>query len=62
VAVLSFMSMTGCPSEFGKEGRVAKAIHKDTADMVIRRCSNERIEEVCGNGKQHTPQCQECFS
>ena len=62
VAVPSFMALTGCPSEFGKEGRIAKAVHKDTVDMVIKRCSNERIEELCGNGKQDTPECQECFN
>ena len=62
VAVLSIMTLTGCPSGFGKDGRVDKAVHKDTADMVIKRCSNEKIEEVCGNGKQHTPECQECVN
>lgn len=58
--VVSSMTMTGCPSEFGKDGRVNKAIHKDTQDLVIRRCSNERIEEVCGRGKEDSDECRKC--
>lgn len=62
VAVLSVMAMTGCPSEFGKDGRVSKAVHKDTMDLAIKRCSKARIEEVCGKGKQHTPECRDCLN
>ncbi|WP_224361077.1 hypothetical protein [Hyalangium versicolor] len=57
---LSAMAMIGCPSEFGKEGRVAKAAHKDSMELVIKRCSPERIEEVCGNGRENTPECKQC--
>jgi hypothetical protein len=32
------------------------------ADMVIKRCSSDKIEEVCGNGKQHTKECQDCLN
>jgi hypothetical protein len=28
------MAMTGCPSEFGKDGRVAKAVRKDAHPEV----------------------------
>lgn len=62
MSVLAVTSMSGCPSEFGKEGRIAKAIHKDTVELVITRCSEERRKEVCGAGKQHTPECQACLS
>jgi hypothetical protein len=58
--VLSITATTGCPSEFGKDGRVAKAIHADSQELVIRRCSQEKIEEVCGNGKENTPECKKC--
>jgi hypothetical protein len=60
VLVLSTLVMTGCPSEFGKDGRVAKAIHKDTVDMVIKVCSEQRHNEVCGNGKERTQACLDC--
>ncbi|HVG64035.1 MAG TPA: hypothetical protein VNA24_36060 [Hyalangium sp.] len=42
--------------------RIAKAVRKDMADMVIKRCSSDKIEEVCGNGKQHTKECQDCLN
>ncbi|MBN1203737.1 MAG: hypothetical protein JXB05_02290 [Myxococcaceae bacterium] len=61
VVVLAVMATTGCPSEFGKDGRIAKAVHKDSTELVIKRCSKAKIEEVCGNGKQHTPGCKACF-
>ncbi|WP_407739948.1 hypothetical protein [Hyalangium sp.] len=61
VVVLSGMATTGCPSEFGKDGRVAKAVHKDSDALVIRRCSKEKIEEVCGNGKEQTRACLDCL-
>jgi hypothetical protein len=60
VGALSLMALTGCPSEFGREGRIAKAVHKDTMELVIERCSPEKIEEVCGNGKGDTPECRKC--
>jgi len=58
--VVSCMAMTGCPAEFGKDGRVNKAIHKDTQELVIRRCSNERIAEVCGPGREDSEECRRC--
>jgi hypothetical protein len=63
VLVLSVLAMTGCPSEFGKEGRIAKAVHKDSEGQLgLIRCTKERIEEVCGNGRQHSPECQDCLN
>ncbi len=59
-SLLFVMALTGCPSEFGREGRIAKAMHRDTMELVIKRCSAEKIEEVCGNGKENTPECQKC--
>ncbi len=52
--------MAGCPSEFGKDGRVDQAVHKDTQELLIKRCSNERIEEVCRRGKEDSEDCRKC--
>jgi hypothetical protein len=61
VVVLSVMAMTGCPSEFGKDGRVAKAVHKDAQDqLLITRCSEERRQEVCAPGKKDSVECRKC--
>ena len=60
MGVLALMVVTGCPSEFGKEGRIAKAVHKDTVDMVIKRCSNEWRNKVCAPGKENSQECREC--
>ena len=58
--VVSSLVIAGCPSEFGKDGRVDQAVHKDTQELVIKRCSNERIEEVCGRGKEDSEDCRKC--
>ena len=57
---VSSMAMTGCPSEFGKEGRVNQAVHKDAQDLAIRRCSDELIAEVCAPGKENSDECRKC--
>ncbi len=61
VGVLAVLMMSGCPSEFGREGRVSKAVGKDAAELTTTRCSEEEIEEVCAKGKEHTPECQACL-
>lgn len=48
---------TGCPSEFGKEGRVAKAVHQDTLGLVRQYCDQKTYDELCGGGKENTPEC-----
>ena len=63
VAVLSIMTLTGCPSEFGKDGRISKAVHKDSKERLleIKRCSEEWKKEVCSNGPNRDDEkCQEC--
>jgi hypothetical protein len=57
---LSIVAMLGCPSEFGKDGRLNKAARRDTQDLFIKRCSKQKIEEVCGNGKENSAACREC--
>jgi hypothetical protein len=49
------------PSEFGKEGRVAKSVHKDAQDQLgIKRCSQERKNEVCAGPLRDEQKCLEC--
>lgn len=61
VGVLSFMVMTGCPSEFGREGRIAKAVHQDVQEnLVITRCSEERKKEVCEGPQRNPKECRKC--
>jgi hypothetical protein len=31
-------------------------------ERLIKRCSKAEIEEVCGHGKQPTPECQDCLN
>jgi hypothetical protein len=58
MGVLALMMMTGCPSEFGKDGRVNKAIHQDTVDLYLKRCNDQQQELHCGGDKQGTPECR----
>jgi hypothetical protein len=59
--VLSLLMMTGCPSEFGMEGRIDKAVHKDAIELVRKHCTADRREQVCGGGKEKTQRCiEEC--
>lgn len=61
VVVLSVTTTTGCPSEFGKEGRVAKAVHADSQDQLsITRCSDVERKRVCGPGKENSDECRRC--
>lgn len=62
VTVLFFSVLTGCPSEFGKDGRVAKAIHKDEQDrsLTITQCSDNVRRKACAHGKEHSDECLKC--
>jgi hypothetical protein len=61
MVVLSVMVMTGCPSEFGKDGRIAKAVHQDSMEhLVITRCSEERKKEVCEGPQRDAKKCLDC--
>jgi hypothetical protein len=61
VAVLSILATTGCPSEFGKDGRVAKAVHKDSQDQLgIKKCSEQRKKEVCEGPRRNSKECRQC--
>jgi hypothetical protein len=54
---LALMILTGCPSEFGREGRVAKAVHNDSLELVRKYCSEKDYKTFCEGGREHTPEC-----
>jgi hypothetical protein len=63
LAVLSSMAMTGCPSEFGKDGRVNKAVRNDTRENLLELtgCSEAWRAEVCGDGpNRNRNACKKC--
>jgi hypothetical protein len=62
VTALSILAMTGCPSEFGKDGRVNKAAAKDTQDQLlfISGCPRDRYEKVCAPGLWESHDCRKC--
>jgi len=60
-AVLSVLATAGCPSEFGKDGRISKAVHKDTQEHLgITRCSDQWRRKVCAPGKEDSTECRRC--
>jgi hypothetical protein len=62
VVVLSTLALAGCPSEFGKDGRVGKAVHKDTQEhlLYITGCSEARKREVCEGPLKDPAECAKC--
>lgn len=60
VGMLSALALTGCPSEFGKDGRVSKAAHKDAMGITRRICSEQELWEVCKGPNKDPDKCHEC--
>jgi len=62
VSVLSIMVLPGCPSEFGREGRVDKAVGKDTQEQLlfVTGCDEKRYEEVCTPDRWDSEECKQC--
>lgn len=56
------MATTGCPSEFGKDGRIDKAVHEDAREqlIIIRKCGEQHRKRVCAPGKERSKECLEC--
>jgi hypothetical protein len=54
---LALMVLTGCPSEFGKEGRVSKAVRRDSLEIVSKYCSEKDYKTFCAGGREQTPEC-----
>ncbi len=61
VAVLSVLAMTGCPSEFGKGGRIDKAVERDVRSQLgVVGCTEQRKHEVCDGPNRDYDKCQAC--
>ena len=61
IIVLAVTATAGCPSEFGKNGRIAKAVHQDAQDqLVLTRCSEKRKREVCEGPQRDAKKCRDC--
>lgn len=56
---LSLVTLTGCPEEFGKNGRINKAVHKDVMAMLRENCSNEELAKFCPQGAELSDECLE---
>lgn len=50
VGAVFLLALTGCPQEFGKNGRIDKAIHKDLMDQLRKSCSKELYQQHCAEG------------
>ncbi|XXF78127.1 hypothetical protein P2318_34550 [Myxococcaceae bacterium GXIMD 01537] len=57
LCALALLAMTGCPEEFGKEGRIHRAVHKDTLERLESRCSALEYERYCGDDRDRSPEC-----
>ena len=60
LGVLSLVAMTGCPEEFGIDGRVDQAVRKDVKERLKRQCSDEELRLYCGNGKPEETCREKC--
>jgi hypothetical protein len=58
-AALVLMVSTGCPSDFGKGGRVDRASHKDSLELVRKHCSQQEYDEACGGDRKYTQGCRD---
>jgi hypothetical protein len=57
--ILALLAMTGCPSGFGKDGRVDRAAHQDVLGIVRKVCTEETRREVCGGAKRNSQECRD---
>lgn len=60
LGLLALLIATGGPSEFGRDGRLTKAAHKDSMGLVRKNCSDEERKAVCGPGQERSAACLEC--
>lgn len=58
LCALSLTVMTGCPEEFGKEGRINRAIHQDVMELHRKDCSEEELRTFCGGVLKDSPECR----
>jgi hypothetical protein len=57
IGVFAIVTMTGCPSEFGKEGRVSKAVRQDALELSKKHCSAADLKRFCDGGRERTQEC-----
>jgi hypothetical protein len=57
MGTLVLVTSLGCPHEYGREGTVDRAVHKDVKERQRQRCSEEELELFCEDGE--SPQCRE---
>jgi hypothetical protein len=59
--VLAAVALAGCPSEFGKEGRIGKAVEKDVREQLnLVECTEEYMKKVCEGPEQDDFLCEQC--
>jgi hypothetical protein len=59
MGMLALLVMTGCPSEFGRGGRVDRAVHSDALELVRKYCPPEQYEKFCGGAKKDSQECRD---
>lgn len=57
--VFVLVMITGCPSEFGKGGRVNKAVGQDVKELIHEDCPEPVFLRFCSDGRESTPECIE---
>jgi hypothetical protein len=57
--MVALMMMTGCPHDYGKDGRADKEAHKAALGLVRKRdCDWKTYMDIC-YGRENTPECIE---
>lgn len=59
LCALSLGLATGCAEEFGKEGRIDRAIEKDLKALVPKRCTDRDLKRYCGDEKKGSKLCRD---
>lgn len=59
IFALALVTLTGCPEEFGKEGRIERAAHKDVMERLREKCSEEERKKHCPKGLEQSKECLE---
>ena len=57
--VLLLTLLVGCPSGFGKDGWIDRAVHQDMLELTRRHCTLAEYETFCGSGKKSTKECRQ---
>jgi len=57
IFALALVTLTGCPEEFGKEGRIQRAAHRDVMESLRKNCSEDEIQKYCPQGQEQSEDC-----